>query len=182
MGRIKLPDLALGSYEAACIMGVHWGRPQRMVAQERLLAKALTAAWTDEQERTTHVYSLHDCEDDYQHYLDTLSASGDAPHRPRAYLHLREDILRLLAQAEPKILFDDAIGTGDAAELLGVHPTAIQKMVEAGKLHPRRPHNGRNPASKAYIFSRAECLADRRRIAAMERAGTKPGRKRRVAQ
>lgn len=182
MGRLNLPDLAIGSYEAACVMGVHWTRPHRMTAQGKLLAKALAASWTDEQERLTHVYSLHDCEDDYQHYLETLNLDGDAPHRPRGYLHLRDDMLRRLAAAKPAILFDDAIGTGDAAALLGVTATAIQKMVEQGKLHPRRPHNGRNHASKSHIFSRAECMADRRRVASLERAGKKPGRKRRVAQ
>lgn len=179
MARLGLPDLALGSYEAACVMGLHFTQPARMAAAGRLLSKPLAAAWTDSQERLTQVYSLHDCDDDFQAYA---SHGDDVPHRARGYVHLRVPMLKRLADAHPRILFDDAIGTGDVAALLCVHPTAVQKLVERGSLHPRRPANDRNPCARVFIFSRAECLADRQKVAALERAGRKPGPRRRVAQ
>lgn len=167
----RLPDLALGSYEAAALMGVHFTRPARMHAAGQIDGREAHAV-VGASSRTFLIYSARSCEEDFAEYERRDGG------RPRDWLHLRPEALRRLAKASPAILYEDAIGVADAAKLLKVHFTAVYKLVERGKLVARKPWNPRNTKTRVFIVSRASCEQNRREVAAAEKAGTKRGRKR----
>ena len=168
----KIPDLALGSYEAAALMGVHFTRPARMHAAGKIDGREIEAVSGGGATRTFLVYSAASCEADYRDY-DQKTVG-----RPRDWLHLRAEAVKRITKATPAITYDDAIGVVDAARLLKVHYTAVYKLIERGKLAARRPWNPRKGGSRILIVSRKSCEANRREVAALEAAGKKRGRKR----
>jgi hypothetical protein len=168
----KISNLALGSYEAAALMGVHFTRPARMYRNGKIDGREIEAISGGGGARQFIVYSAASCEEDYRQY------ERQAGGRPRDWLHLRDEAVRRASKAEPPILYDDAIGVLDAAKLLKVHYTAVYKLVERGKLVARKPWNPRRGGSRVLIVSRKSCEANRREVAALEKQGKKRGRKR----
>lgn len=168
----RLRDLALGSYEAAALMGVHFTRPARMHAAGRLDGRETAALPMGAGDRRIVVYSARSCEEDYAEYERRDGG------RPRDWLHLRPAALQRLAKASPAILYEDAIGVMDAAKLLGLHYTGVYKLIERGKLVARKPWNPRRKGSRVMIVSRKSVEANRREVAAQEASGKKRGRKR----
>jgi hypothetical protein len=57
-----------------------------------LMGKPLRAIWSDEQTRTFLIYSLADCERNYQQYRKLRAAKDSSLRRPRAYINLRAPI------------------------------------------------------------------------------------------
>jgi len=149
----KLPDLALGSYEAAAVLGVHFTRPARMAAKGEIVCRMLHQP-TDQVERDFLLYSLEDVQANYDEYMRRMGADGSTRYRPRAYLHERDEALKRLATAEPKIIYDDAIGSGDACRILDIHPSLVHRMCREGKLVFRQPWNPRSPSARFFILSR----------------------------
>ena len=88
-------------------------------------------------------------------------------------------MLARLREVEP-ILYDDAIGTSEAATILGIHITMVNRMVRDGKLRARKAFNDRHGEGKGsvYIVSRRSCEENRQKYTAMEASGTKTGSKR----
>jgi hypothetical protein len=173
-----MKDIALGSYEAACLMGLHFTRPKRLFDAGELDGRPLDPVWVTESSRQFVVYSAASAERN----LKDFEAGRFGPVKnPRAYLHLRDKVLRRLAAEKQTVMYEDAIGTAEAAKILGVHPTMVQRLVITKKIVARQPWNPRNPgAGRIYIISRKSCEANRREIAALEAAGKKRGRKRKV--
>lgn len=176
--RITMQDLALGSYEAACIIGAHWTQPGRLAKAGRLVYRPLESGWGIEGRNEFFLYSLADCDENYRDYIAAMEAGG-VRGRPRGqeYMELREPMLARLAAVEP-ILYDDAIGTAEAARILGVHITLIGRMIRSGKIRGRIAINDRKGRSSVYIVSRRSCEENRAVVMASEAAGTKTGRKR----
>lgn len=168
----KLPDLALGSYEAAALMGLHFTRPGRMHAAGQLAGRETASLPHGTGERRMVLYSARACEEDYAEYEKRDGG------RPRDWLHLRPVALQRLAKVSPAILYDDAIGVMDAARMLGLHFTGVCKLIERGKLVARKPWNPRHRKSRVLIVSRRSVEANKREVAAQEAAGKKRGRKR----
>jgi len=169
-----MKDLALGSYEAACLLGVHFTRARRMYDAGLIAGRALDPVWVATSSREFVVYSAASCE---QNFRDHQAGRFGKARNPRAYLHLRSQVLKRLAGET--VLYEDAIGTAEAAKLLNVHPTMVQKLATQGKLVARQPWNPRNGvASRIYLISRKSCEKNRRDIAALEAAGVKRGRAR----
>ena len=132
--------------------------------------------------RGLSVFSLTDCLGNSKQYVDGKTNAS----RPRLGMDRPEQdqVLAALANEPARILFGDAIGVFEAAQLLGVHPTLVPRMIRAGKVIGRLLFNGREGtrASRALILSRTSCIADRAEYIRRLGAGEKmPGRPRRLA-
>lgn len=174
----SLPDLALSANEAAAVMGVHWTRPRKMADAGLLMCKALRPAFNPDSERSTRIYSLHDCESDYRNYLALRQNRDPSIRRPRAHLDNREEMLRRLAEVEP-ILFKDACGSGEAAEILRVTPCLVLRYAEDGVLRARKPiddlRGHGDSTGRWWIFSASSVRARRDQVIAEEAADKKRG-------
>lgn len=180
----KRTDIALGSWEAAALLGIHYTRPARMRATGKLIGRTL-AGIRDEPQSEVAVYSSADCERDYEEYLERVEESGGKHYRrPRAWLHLREPVLRRLQRAKNLVDYADACSVAEAMEELRLVSTAqICRMLREGKLIGRRPYSERNVQSKSlWIISRRSVEEWKKSIVAREAAGVKPGRRKFVAK
>jgi hypothetical protein len=174
----KTEDLALGSYEAAALMGVHFTRPRRMFDDGTIDGRRLDPVWVASSPRDTLIYSSAACEKNYADY-EEAQAKRNRGCRPRAWLSERPKAQRLLRSLTVRISYDDAIGTAEAAKILGVHHTLIRKLVVDGKLVARQAWNPRHSVGRFYIISRKSCEQNRKDYAAgVGRHGTPRGYKR----
>lgn len=177
-------DIALGSWEAAALLGVHFTRPARMRATGKLIGRTL-AGVRDEPQSEIAIYSSADCERDYAEYRDRVDESGGKHYRrPRAWLHLREPVLRRLAREEHLVDYADACSVAEAMHELRLVSTAqVCRMLREGKLIGRRPYSERNDQSKSlWIISRRSVEEWKKNIIAREKAGLKPGLRKFVAK
>lgn len=175
--RIKLPDMALGSFEAAAILGTHWTQPARMAGRGVISQRTFKSSAGAKATHTFAVYSLSECEADY---LDYATKQASAGGRPRTSLDARPGMLKILAAEPHRILFGDAVGTLEAAEILRVHWTFVARLAREGKIVGRMLYNARVPRSRLWIFSRASCEANATLAMRLQASGTKRGRKRRA--
>jgi hypothetical protein len=169
-------EQAIGSYEAAALMGLHFGQPQKLIARGVLTARTVTqSAYSDAPLRFVSIYDGAECEANFQDY----DANGPTK-RARLSLHLRPEAVRRLKAVKTPITFDDAITLAEAAEILGVHISLLPRLVESGKIVGRRPWNprGLRMGARNWIVSRRSCLERARIAKAQESAGTKRGRPR----
>ena len=180
--RVKLGDLAIGSYEAACVLGVHFTQPKRMADKWLLTARALKSPTDRDTGRVFAVYSLAECQRDYEDYEERVK-SGEHARRPRTAVDERGQMLKKLAAETQKIEFGDAIGAAEAGKILGVHFSFPVRMAQAGEIKGRKLHNARpdTGGSALWIFSRASCEANAAAAKRKQDAGKKPGRPRRFA-
>lgn len=172
-------DQAIGPWEAACIMGLHWTRPKRMADAGLLTARTLLSPTRANAKRKFAVYSSAECDRDYEEYAEQLKQNrGKTTRRPRGHIDLRDPQLRLLKKVKHQIAFADAIGTGEAAKILGVHWTFPARMAAAGRIVGRVLDNGRNRNARVWIFSRASCEKNAKDAKALAATGKKVGRPR----
>jgi hypothetical protein len=179
MAKTKI-DQAIGSWEAASLLGVHWTTPARMVEKGLLTSRTLSSPVVSDPERVFTVYSLAECEADWEDYAEKLKQGGTGK-RPRANVDLRPPMVKLLAAVENKIAFGDAVSSGEAAEIMGVHWTFPSRMAQQGKIVGRIVVNARNNRSRCWIYSRASCEANVSLARRLQSAGTKKGRHRNLA-
>jgi hypothetical protein len=169
-----MKDEAIGAYEAAGVLGVHFTRPKRLAAAGVLSCRNIGGA----DGREFSVYSLRDCDENFRDYEKNRRNSGGAG-RPRTGSTARSEALRRLAEkGRPKIAFGDAIGTDEAAKILGVYWTLIPRLVGDGKVVGRILWSERADRSRLWIFSRESCEAWASEVTRQEDAGTKKGRPR----
>lgn len=172
-------DLALGSFEAAAVLGTHWTTPARMVEKGLLTARTLKSPIKSNPKRVFAIFSLAECDADYRDYESKLkSRGGKSDKRPRGFVEDRQPMLKKLASEPSQIAFGDAISTGEAAEILGVHWTFPSRMAQQGKIVGRVLFNGRRGNSRCWIFSRASVEANAAATARLQAAGKKKGRAR----
>jgi hypothetical protein len=171
----RVTDQAVGSFEAAAIMGLHFTQPGRMHKAGKLTAIVFSDGPVNASGREFIVFDGAECEADYAAYKGRVSSG-----RPRSWLHLRPEVLRRLAAVKTPIAYPDAVGVHDAADLLGVHHTLVPRMARLGQITGRIVWSGRKDsrASRSWIISRKSCLQNVKETRARERAGTKPGPKR----
>lgn len=171
---------AVGSAEAAAILGVHFTQPRKMVEKGQLSAyQPPLSLYSADPSRSYAIYDGGECEDNYQEYdAEYRARGGKTVRRPRAWLRTRPDALRHLKAVKTPIPFADAIGMAEAAQILQVHESLIPRLVASGKVVGRKPWNPRGSGGRIYILSRASCNANVREMKAREAAGKKPGRKR----
>ena len=170
-------DQAIGSWEAACILGVHWTQPGAMAKKGVLTCRTLRSPVSDGDSRVFAIYSSRECQRDWEDYAERQRSLR---RRPRAHADMRPAGLRHIKGIEHPIRFSDAIGVGEAAEILGVHWTFPPRMVRAGKIIGRLIHNGRagKTQDRLWIFSRESCEANAAEAKRLAHAGKKIGRPR----
>lgn len=175
---------AVGSYEAAALMGIHWSMPSKLHARGKLSAHVIRdSAWVEAPSRAYAIYDGAECDRDFAAYdAKIVARGGKSDRRPRSSVHLRPEVLRRLAAVEDRIDFDDAIGLGEAAKILGVHATFVPRLVAAGKVVGRVPWNPRGGAGgKVWIVSRRSCVQNAVAARKEQAAGQKKGRPRKVS-
>lgn len=165
---------AIGTWEAACLLGVHWTRPKKMAESGVLSARAVGGA----EGREFAVYSARECNDNFLEYASRRGSHG----RGRTAVDLRPDVIKQLsAKGRPQIDFEDAVGVTEAAEILGVFWTRVARMVDEGKIVGRVLWSNRGDRSRLWIFSRKSCTACAKEIRRLEAAGEKLGRPRKAS-
>ena len=172
-----MKDTAIGSYEAACLLGVHFTQPASM-ARKGLLTTRLVRSQSDQAEtvREVAVYSLRSCEEDWRGY-EKRQADGTV-RRPRAYADERPAMQRKLAKMTVQIDFHDAIGSVEAAEILGVTLPWAVRMARTKQVVGRLLLSERAAASRRWIFSRKSCEAAAGETKRLAATGKKIGRPR----
>jgi len=171
---------AIGPYEAAAIMGVHFATPAKMLNKGLLHAHVLDQVYSAGGTRRQMIFDGLECEKDYLDYEERIADPDDpVGRRPRAYLGLRPAALRRLRAIETPISFDDAIGVSEAAKILSVHPSFISRLVAKDRIVGRICHGRKG--SRQYILSRQSCLDNVQNMRAIQAAGGKVGRPRKLS-
>jgi hypothetical protein len=179
--KMEFYDQALGSYEAAALMGMHFGQPQKLVTKGRLTARTVTeSAYSDKPTRCVTIYDGAECEANYREHEQEIASRERKTGQPRKWLHLRPEAIRSLKAVKTPIVFDDAITLVEASKILTVHISLVPRLIAQGKIVGRVPWNPRGQRSPArnWIVSRRSCLADAKATKAKEAAGKKPGMRR----
>lgn len=163
---------AIGSYEAAAVMGLHFTRPRRMAAAGVIASKTLSG----EEGRSFSVYSLRECDENFRDYEEAIGKSGG---RPRTQIDSRHAVLRVLADKDrPVIMMDDVVGTEEAATILGVWHTLVPRLAKRGRIVGRLLWSERAGVSRLWIFSRKSCEACVAKMRKLEEKGIRVGRPR----
>lgn len=171
-------DEAIGAFEAAGIMAVHWTKAKRMADAGIISCRTISGA----DGREFSVYSLRECKENYAGYLAERKKAGRRG-RPRTGEEARADTLAALgAPGRPQIEFGDAIGCHEAAQILGVYETLIPRLARDGKILGRVVWSARGERSRLWVLSRASCEKRAALVRRLEEAGTKVGRPRASAQ
>lgn len=176
----NLPDIALGVYEAAAVMGVHWTRPKHMADAGRIICREIEKGLGEGNRKITF-FSLASCEENFSEYDAKLKASGGkTERRPRSNLADRLPMLRRLAALKEHVTYADAVSRIEAAAILGVHPNFVPRMVAAGKIIGRMAYSPRASAvaQRAWIISRRSCEENAAAYRKEAAKGTKKGRPR----
>ena len=168
---------ALGSFEAAAVMGVHFSTPGRMAAKGMIACREVPMSGGI---KSAAIYDGRSCEEDYLDYEEKLAAGGSGK-RPRGHLHQRPEALKRLRAVETPIAFADAITTAEAAEILSVHNSFITRMIAAGDIIGRRLWSPRGSAERIYIVSRQSCVENAQEMRKIQATGKKNGRPRRFS-
>lgn len=178
---MKTPkDIAIGSFEAAGVLGVHFTQPAVM-AKRGLIATRTCKSLPQGgyKPREFLVYSLASCQENWEEYCDKQQQPGRP--RPRSAEGDRPAALRRIEKIEPAIAFRDAIGSVEAAEILGCTPVWAVKLARQGEVVGRLLYSSRKDAksSRRWIFSREACEESVGLLRRQVSEGTKVGRPRR---
>ena len=175
---------AVGNFEAAALMGVHFSTPARMVEKGLLTASRCESRSPGAAgHRLAQIYDGRECEEnllDYEYKVAELGGNND--RRPRAWLHLRPKALAALAKVKVPIAFTDACGPAEAAKILSVSPSFLTRLVRAGKIIGRPTWSLRPQlsTSRGWIFSRSSCLRNVAEVKAATASGARRGRPRKM--
>lgn len=171
-------DQAIGSWEAAAVMGVHFTQPAVMVRKGVLKSRAIKGP-KGGAGRSFAIYSLRECDDDYRDYES--GQTERTRRRARTQTSMRPAALRKLKANAVQIDFDDAVGCVEAAGIMGCHFTWPPRAAARGDIVGRILHNGRDDSDldRIWIFSRRSCESNAAAARAQVHAGKKIGRPRR---
>lgn len=171
-------DVAIGTWEASCVLGVHWTTVARMDQKGMISGRDLRST---AEGRVFRVYSLAECEDNYAEYEEVCRRNGGhSPRHPRTMAHMRHEVLERLQNEPAKIALKDAVSGIEAAEILGVCHSFVPRLVAAGEIEGRVLWSGRpdSGGSRLWIYSRKSCDRNREVTAALQSSGGKVGRPR----
>ena len=175
-------DHAVRAFAAAALMGVHFTRPKRLAASGAIMSRVIPSPVDSESGRVFILFSAAECDSDWDAYeAKRDAAGGKTDRRPRAYEDLRPKVLKFLAKIEKPILFSDAIGVAEVADILGIHWSFPPRVARAGRIVGRLLWSQRSDTARAprlWIFSRESCLKEAARVLKVEAAGQKVGRPR----
>lgn len=172
-------DTAIGSYEAACVLGVHFTQPSQMAREGQITTRLIRSmSGKANVEREVAVYSLESCQANFADY-EQRQKDGSV-RRPRSYAAERPAMLRKLAKMKVHVDFHDAIGSVEAGEILGCTLPWCVKLARQGKIAGRLLLSNRasEQASRRWIYSRKSCEAAAADVRRQMAAGAKIGRPR----
>ena len=170
---------ALGAFEAAAVMGVHFATPSKMASKGLIACR--TVPLSGDGIKVAPIFDGRSCEEDYLDYEAKL-AEGGSGKRPRGHLSQRPEALKRLRAVEAPIAFADAITTAEAAEILSVHNSFITRMIANGDIVGRRLWSPRGSAGeRIYIVSRQSCVENAQEMRKIQATGKKNGRPRRFS-
>lgn len=169
---------ALGAFEAAAVMGVHFATPAKMAQKGMIACRAVPLS--GDGIKVAPIFDGRSCEEDYLDYEAKL-AEGGTGKRPRGHLDLRPEALKRLRAVETPIAFADAITSSEAAEILSVHTSFIARMIARGDIVGRRLWSPRGAAERIYIVSRQSCVVNAQAARKMQAVGGKVGRPRKFS-
>jgi len=170
----KYYDQAVGAYEAACLMGVHFTVPRRMVDKGILTGHIPNAA--SGRERVVAIFDVRECEKNFAEYEERVAAlGGKSDRRPRGWLHLRPDAIARLTSVETRVPFSDAMTLDEAASEMGVHPTLVARLLRERRLAGRVCWTRRGGGGRLWIVSRNSVRENIRTVKSLEAAGKKRG-------
>ncbi len=164
---------AVGGFEAAAIMGLHFTVPYRLAKTGKLTAHAHDAGETGK--RVTF-FDGAECEENWCEYSEKMAAEGGTGKRPRTNDQHRKAVLKHLAAVEHKIQLSDAISISEAAEIMGTHHTWTVRLAKEGKLIARRLWSPRAIKSTQWMVSRRSALANLAEAKATFATGKMQGR------
>ena len=164
---------AVGGFEAAAIMGLHFTVPYRLAKAGKLTAHAHEAGETGK--RVTF-FDGAECEENWCEYAEKMVAEGGTGKRPRTNGQHRKAALKHLAAAEHKIQLSDAISVAEAAEIMGTHPTWVNRLAKEKKLVARRLWSPRSSKQAQRMVSRKSALANLAEAKAAFSTGKMQGR------
>lgn len=169
---------AVGSHEAAGLLGVHHTVVGKMVQRGWLSAHLLDAAHSAAATKRYAIYDGGECDRNFREYEEDGHLG-----RPRAWTHMRPRVLKHLAGVQKPISFDDAIGPAEASRILNVHPSFLARLAAAGEIIGRRPWSpsASTGLAMSWFYSRSSCLANARKVRQMQAAGEKVGRPRKLS-
>lgn len=153
MSKNSVNNAALGPYEAACLLGVHWTRVAKMGATGILKIRTLKSSTGSSRIR---VYSFLDVDENWTDYQYQLR-EGQLRRRERVNSDLRPGMLKEIAAIKNHIDFYDAISVYEAAEIMGVWHSFPPRMVASGVIVGRKLISHREGPSKSMIYSRKSC-------------------------
>ena len=169
---------ALGAFEAASVLGVHYATPAKMAQKGLIAARFVPLSGVGV--KTAPIFDGRSCEEDYLDYEEKMD-SGGTGRRPRGYLDLRPEALKRLRAVETPIPFADAITSTEAAEILSVHTSFIARMIASGDIVGRRLWSPRGATERIYIVSRASCVSNAQKVRREQAVGGKVGRPRKFS-
>lgn len=169
---------ALGAFEAAAVMGVHFSTPLRMA--DKGLVACRCVPMTGGGQKSAPIFDGRSCEENYLDYEEKL-AEGGSGKRPRSHCDMRPEALKRLRAVETPIAFDDAITTAEAAEILSVHSSFMARMISNGEIVGRRLWSPRGAEERIYIISRSSCVANAQKARREQASGKKVGRPRKFS-
>lgn len=180
-------DEAIGSHEAAALMGLHYATPEKLAKRGKIRSRVVDGSSTAPK-RKMRLYSRKSCEQDWLEYERTLTANkGRTRRRPRAHVADRFAVLDFLDKpGRVKIAFHDAIGVYEAAKCLGdVSIGWPPKLVKKGEIKGRKLWASRKTKSQSsddrtYVISKESCLENYVTAWETSRAGRKRPRMRQV--
>lgn len=177
-----LKNEAIGTYEAAALMGISFTRPRKMADAGLISIREVSAAAGT----VFAVYSARECDENFLDYEENNAArrrAGEPVGRPRTRVHERQFALQRMSDADrPRISFEDAIGTVEAAKVLGVFPTRVPRIAREGKIVGRILWSERGQRSRLWIFSKVSCESHAAEVRKLEASGKKAGRPRDAAK
>jgi len=90
-------------------------------------------------------------------------------------------MVKAIAAIKQPIEFGDAISSGEAARILGVHWCFPSRLVSQEKIIGRVMANNRNNRSRVWVYSRSSCEANASTCRRLQEGGRKIGRNRNLA-
>ena len=163
-------DEAVGTFEAAALLGGHFTKPARMLQKGEISARHIVG----DDARKFMIYSRRECDENFAAY-ESSRKSG----RPRTRVDDRPLAQKKLdAKGAVKIEYGDAIGASEAAKILGVWKTMVPRLAKSGKIVGRLLWSERSGDPRLWIFSRVSVEQRAAAVRRAEDAGEKRGRPR----
>lgn len=148
---------AVGGFEAAAILGLHFTVPYRLAKEGKLTSHSHEV---NDSGRQITFFDGEECDENWCDYAVKMAMEGGTGRRPRTNSQHRKAVLKYLAGVEHKIQLSDAIPSAEAAKIMGTHISWVTRLCSEGKLAGRRLWSPRSTKQPQWMISRKSALAN----------------------